>query len=368
MLYQRGKGKITRQKNGKVKRERTWWYRFRFGGRIVHESAKTTNKTIAREAEKMRRRQLEESWNRITPRTLPLTFAKAAREWFEGREEAAKTREAEKMRLSANTLSSNRVSLQHLLPAFGSRLLWPSKASDTTPEDVAAYQQDRLREGAQGRTVNIEVQVLRQILKAQKCWRHLDGEVHSLKERKDVGRALKPEEEERLLAECARTDSACYTATVLALNTAMRRDEIRKLCWQQVGLFECVLTVRDSKTPAGKGRVIPLNPSAVRALADWGRRLSVSQPDHYVFPWCESRQMDPSRPTQGWRTAWRNATRWVVCPKCGERQPPAASCRRPECKADLADVKNALAGLRFHDLRHTASPSWPSPKLRNRPS
>ena len=26
----------------------------------------------------------------------------------------------------------------------------------------------------------------------------------------------------------------------------------------------------------------------------------------------------------------------------------------PECKADMHDIKNPLAGLRFHDLRHTA--------------
>jgi integrase len=26
-----------------------------------------------------------------------------------------------------------------------------------------------------------------------------------------------------------------------------------------------------------------------------------------VFPWCENRQIDLSRPTKGWRTAWRSA-------------------------------------------------------------
>jgi integrase len=86
----------------------------------------------------------------------------------------------------------------------------------------------------QGRTVNIEVQVLRQILKASKCWHHLEGEIHSLRERRDVGRALMPDEESKLLAECAKADSACYTAVMLVLNTAMRKDEIRKLQWNQM--------------------------------------------------------------------------------------------------------------------------------------
>jgi len=34
-----------------------------------------------------------------------------------------------------------------------------------------------------------------------------------------------------------------YTAVVLALNTAMRKDEIRRLQWKQMDLFEHVLTV-----------------------------------------------------------------------------------------------------------------------------
>ena len=127
-----------------------------------------------------------------------------------------------------------------------------------------------------------------------------------------------------MLSECAKTDSACYTATVLALNTTMRKDEIRTLRWNQVDLFQGVLTVGKSKTDAGTGRLIPLNSSALKALADWGNGFSNRQPGHYIFPWCESSKIDPLRPTKGWRTAWRNA------------------CKRAGFK------------VRFHDLRHTA--------------
>lgn len=105
MLYQRGK-------------ENTWWYRFRFAGRIVHESSRSQSRTVAREAERQRRRQLEESWNLITRRTLPPTFDKAAAEWLQGREG----------RVAAATLRIGRESLKHLLPAFGAKLL-----SDITP-------------------------------------------------------------------------------------------------------------------------------------------------------------------------------------------------------------------------------------------
>lgn len=155
-----------------------WWYRFRFAGRVIHESSRSQSLTIAREAEKQRRRELEESWNRITRRTLPPTFEKAAGEWQARRDG----------RVAPSTLTIGRVSIMHLSPRFAEKLL-----CDITPKAVEAYQQARLREGAQGRTVNIEVQTLRQILRANKCWQHLEGEIHSQKERKDIGRALTPE-------------------------------------------------------------------------------------------------------------------------------------------------------------------------------
>ena len=136
----------------------------------------------------------------------------------------------------------------HLTPVFGEKLL-----CDITPKAVEAYQQARLREGAQGRTVNIEIQALRQILKAHKCWKGLDGEIHSLKERKDVGRALTPEEEGRLLSECAKADSACYTAVVLALNTTMRKDEIRRLQLEASGPIRWRADSRQVEDGRGNG-------------------------------------------------------------------------------------------------------------------
>src|SRR5690348_8900020 len=196
-------------KCGKRLRGGLWWYRFRFGGRIIHESSHSRSKTVALQAERERRRQLEESWNGIKRRTLPPAFEKAAREWLQGRDG----------RLAPSTVTIGRVSISHLLSAFSAKLL-----CDISPQDVAAYQQKRLKDRVQGRTVNIEVQTLRQILKANK-FKQLDGEVRPLRERKDVGRALTPDQEIRLLADCQRADSACYTATVLALNSTMRKDE-----------------------------------------------------------------------------------------------------------------------------------------------
>lgn len=164
--------------------------------------------------------------------------------------------------------------------------------SDIDARSIQAYQQRRLSQGAQGRTINIEIGVLRQILKAYECWRPIEGRVRTLRERKDIGRALLPDEERRLLGAAQSLDSACYTAVVLALNTAMRHSEFPGLRWRQIDFAQRLLTVGQSKTAAGTGRLIPLNTPAFDALVKWAGRSPQTVADHYVFPWCENRQID----------------------------------------------------------------------------
>jgi integrase len=296
MIYQRGKGK-------------TYWLRFRFAGRFVHESTHTTSKTIARDAERQRRRELELSINGLKERrSLPPTLEQAAVAW----------QQSHAHEVRPNTRRMARFALNRVLPVFGKKLL-----CDIDAQAVREYQKKRLAQGAQGRTINIEVGVLRQILKAHDCWTPLDGHIKMLPERKDIGRALTPEEEYRLLEVAHSLDSACYTAVVLALNTGMRHHEICGLQWQQIDFAQRALTVGRSKTAAGTGRLIPLNPTAFDALARWAGRSAEAKPEYYVFPRCENRRVDTTQPTKGWRTAWRHALRIAAI----------------EC--------------RFHDLRHT---------------
>jgi integrase len=128
-----------------------------------------------------------------------------------------------------------------------------------------------------------------------------------LRERHDIAKALTLEQERCLVNITMEADSACHTATVLARNTAMRRSEIRMLRWRQVNWEGLTLTVGTSKTDAGAGRLIPLNATALESLLRWASKFPKTEPNHYVFPWCENRRVDPSRPTKGWRTAWRHA-------------------------------------------------------------
>jgi hypothetical protein len=170
----------------------------------VHESAKTTSKTVARDAERQRRRELEKSWNHLGGRReLPPTLEQAGKEYQESR----------LGRVSVHTAGIDKNSLKHLVSVFGSSLL-----CDITAENITRYQKKRQQDEAQGRTINMEVGVLRGVLNAHRMWEPLARDVHMLPERKDIGRALSLDEERHLREQTMRRDSACHTATVLWVN------------------------------------------------------------------------------------------------------------------------------------------------------
>ena len=305
MIYRRGKKGMM-------------WMRFRFAGRFIHESTRTTSKTVAREAERQRRRDLELSWNRIERRSLPPTFERASSAWLA----------AEKPHLAERTYQIYEVAVRcHLNPTLGPRLL-----CDIGAATIASYQAKRKAADASARTINKELQVLRQILKRHKLWANLQGDVKFEREHCDIGKALSRQDEKKLLAACA-SNALLNAVVTIALNTALRKNEIRTLHWNQIDFEKRTVTVGKAKTASGSGRVIPLNQPAFEALIKWAGRLVESKADDYVFPACEAagierphpdrERVDSSRPIKSWRSAWRAA------------------------------LKRASLELRFHDLRHT---------------
>ena len=85
-----------------------WWYKFRFAGQTICESSKSGSKTIAKDAERVRRRELEESWNQIKRRKLPPLFSLAAADWL-------KTRTS----IASSTERSYRLAISQLTRDFG---------------------------------------------------------------------------------------------------------------------------------------------------------------------------------------------------------------------------------------------------------
>jgi integrase len=228
-------------------------------------------------------------------------------------------------------------------------------------DSILAYVRQRKAKGLSNVTVNMEVGILRRILKRAKRWHLFADEVPRLPEKRDIGRALQPGEKLRLLkvAQSKPEWETAYLASVLALNTTMRGCEVKGLRWRDVDLLDRSLTIRRSKTRAGE-RVIPLNASsyiAIMRLRERAHRLFGSdlQPDWYLFPSAEGySKPDPTRPMNGWRSAWRSLTRAITCPACSELQNPGTICLNEKCGADISKVKSSTAGLRFHDLRHHA--------------
>jgi len=238
------------------------------------------------------------------------------------------------------------------------RHLGNMQVSRITVAAVLGYIRERTTAGIANATVNRELDIIRGVLKKARRWHQFADEIHPLPVRQNIGRALSYEEKLHLLkVATARPEwqNAAWAAT-LALNTTMRGCEIKQLCWRDIDLIERTLTIRKSKTDAGE-RMIPLNADAwevILALYRRAQAFGALQSGHYVFPACETAQIDPTRPQTTWRTSWRHLTRVIFCPACKQLQNPTDECSNPECKAPIKGIKSPLAGLRFHDLRHHA--------------
>ena len=117
----------------------TWWYKFKFAGRVFRESVKSNSKEVARRAEHKRRRELEEGYHGLKKRQAPQTLKVASGEWLE----------MKKPTLAPKSYLIEKTNLGHILPVIGQKLL-----TDIAAEDVSRYQQHRIKEKAAPKTVN----------------------------------------------------------------------------------------------------------------------------------------------------------------------------------------------------------------------
>lgn len=297
-----------------------WWWRIKFAGRILRESAKTNSKELARRAENKRRRELEEGYHGLKKRVAPQTFKTASDAWLE----------LKKPTLAPKSYLIEKTNLGHILPVIGQKLL-----TDIDAGDISRYQQKRLKDKAAPKTINLEVGTVRAILRKHRLWAELQPDVRMLSVPDDIGKALNPKDEKKLLNACADSRSrSLLPAVLLALNTGMRYSELRLLRWQQLDLPRRTVRVGKSKTEAGTGRTIPLNTKAAEVLKFWAEQFPNRNPEHFVFP--SERygaggdnfeptvyDIDPERPIGSWKESWESV------------------------KDDTG------VAVRFHDLRHT---------------
>ena len=123
-----------------------------------------------------------------------------------------------------------------------------------TAEAILSYIRERKAKGISNTTVNMEIGILRRVLKRAKRWHFVADEVPHLPERKDVGRALALDEKLRLLRIAASRPEweIAYLASVVALNTTMRGCELRQLRWGDVNLIDRTLIVHRSRPRQAK--------------------------------------------------------------------------------------------------------------------
>lgn len=329
------------------KRGATWWTDFSVNGVRYRMSLDTSDWREAQSKEKERIAEAQMGKLSLAGQSFArLAFTEAVGRYLADR----------LPRIQPKTAQIERERAGQLKKYFGT-----TPVSRISTDSVLAYIAERKQAGTANATINRDLDVLRGVLKRGKRWHMMAEDIRPLPMRHNVGRALTDDEELRLLKLAAAKPEwlNARLGAILALNTTMRAGEIRGLRWQVVDFVERTITVRrnTTKTDAGE-RVIPLNPEAWAAILELRERAKLlfgrePQPDWYVFPHAPGfTKPDPTKPMNGWRTAWRNLTRAIYCPACGHLQRPAEKCRNEKCGADIRSVRSPLHGFRFHDCRH----------------
>ncbi len=179
-------------------------------------------------------------------------------------------------------------------------------------KDIADFIREREAEGVGPNTIRLDLAILSRLFETAICdWgmESLNNPVKRAKKPKlpqGRTRRLEGDEEERLLSVCAHP---FREVVAFALETAMRREEIASMTWEQVNLNKRVVSL--SKTKNGESRTVPLSPPAVEILQNLPRKLS-----GFVFGMSKDQLTDFMR-------------RMVK--------------------------KTGIENLRFHDLRHEAT-------------
>jgi integrase len=308
------------------KRGGIWWYEFQFHGQRIRQSSKSPIKDVCLRAERERRRELERGINNLEQAAKPKLFSGAARDYLLDREP----------HWSPRTQIMHANSLRHLEPHFGKLLL-----NEIGDAHISRYQRTRLKEGASNRTVNIEISLLRLVLRKAKLWNNIVDDVIMLEEREDIGRELSDDEVHRLLLTCKNSASrGLYAAVLTSIHTGLRSQELRLLRWHQVDLLDGTIVVGKSKTKSGEGRLVYLSAMAIQTLQLWRSQFLAVEPTHAVFP-REAYGLKGKKGTFG----------GVVVPYRTFPDVPVNSF----AKAWRTAKRAAGVKCRWHDLRHSAA-------------
>jgi len=298
-----------------TRRGKTYYTHFFVDGQRFRQSLGTTDWREAQKREKELIAQATQGKVAASNQGFAkLPFAQASASYFNGR----------KLELGESSQKKERQLLVKPREFFQEKCL-----KKITTEDVLRFREWRSESGVGPAIINMEVGVIRRMLKRARRWHQLSADIRPLKEPRSIGRALTYEEKLRLIRAAGQNEEwqRAQAAMSLALCTTMRGCEIKRLQWRDIDLLNRAILVRTSKTDAGE-RLIPMNDETLEVVMRLRERaigFNGAEAQHYVFPACEHGHVDPTRNQRSFRTAWRSLTEAA-----------------------------GLAGLRFHDLRHHA--------------
>lgn len=287
---------------------------FVYQGKRFQESTGATSKTVAKEYEKRRKAELERAAAGLPTEQKKKRIRTVADVIKPYLKDYGLTHRPQSVLFAKGRLT-------HVKRILGRLVL-----SDLTEETIRGYIRRRKADGVSGRTINMEIGELSRAIGEK--WSVLWPKVRKLEERKDVGHALSPEEQKRLL-DCLEDHKNAHLRTLipLLLLTGMRAGEALSLTWGQVDLMNKKIQVGRAKTSSGTGRTIPINQDLAPVLAHhrlWYKdRFGEPKKDYHLFAWGKPVPIDPTTHVTDVTTAWDDLRK-------------------------LSGVK-----CRLHDLRHT---------------
>ncbi|MGA9426031.1 MAG: hypothetical protein WBV33_13205 [Terracidiphilus sp.] len=168
------------------RRSNIWWYDFSFRNQRIRESTHSRSKTVAREAEQQRRRDLERGIHNITEvqQNRIRALADIAEQYLAD------------YRLRYRGVTFAEYAIGHVVRLLGDKLV-----VDIDDAVVLQYQTDRLKESAAPKSINEEVRFLLTLLgDSGELIRVRLRKKKKLKlpSRRKIGKAYEPEETHRL--------------------------------------------------------------------------------------------------------------------------------------------------------------------------
>jgi len=232
-----------------VKRGKTWHTHFFVDGVRYRQSLETGDWREAQSKEKVLIAQAAQGILNASHKGFgKLAFAQAAESYFSGR----------KLELGESSQKKERQLLVKPCEFFQQKCL-----SKISIEDVLRFREWRSESGVGPALINMEVGVIRRMLKRARRWHLFGADIRPLKEPRSIGKALTYDEKLSLLHTAGQNEEwqRAEAAMSLALCTTMRGCEIKQLQWQDIDFLNRIILVRASKTEAGQ-RLIPMNKEA----------------------------------------------------------------------------------------------------------